>query len=362
MRISVIYPGSLYSAWSVSDGIPRTLTAMGHEVLDFAQGRLGKANWWDKLNVINRSDLVIMSGPEHFCKNPGVEQFKQAIKYITVPKFGLYHESHHRADQNFAFVELLDSFDHHFYPAVQDAEAMSNHAPGRCTWLPFGVDTTVFEPWPCPHCKGKGGLQAMITGPAGKMQGTELCKICRGACTDLSLKTIPFGFIGLVYAKRKAFMDRLAQVYDLPVELLSGNVAVQDIEGINPFMTARRLAWNYNRIMTFVNLPSLSQLMVTKITEVMACGTCLVTPKIEGAGAGNMKGFEHGKTLLFYRDDPKDLVAILKGIMKNPEMAQQIGKNGAQFVREKHSLRSRMETLLSKFVAPSKAVIEVASA
>jgi len=353
LKICVIYPGSLYSAWSVSDGIPRTLTAMGHEVLDFAQGRTGKANWWDRLDAINKADLVIMSGPEHFCKNPGLEQFKQAIKFITVPKFGVYHESMLRADQNFPFPELLDSFDHHFYPAIQDAEALSNRAKDRCTWLPFGVDTTVFEPWACPHCHGSGGKKAMITGPAGKMAGTELCPICHGACIDITLKTIPFGFIGLMYGKRKVFMDKVAQVYDLPVELICGNVVIQDIEGLNPFMTARRLAWNYNRMMCFVNLPSLSQLMVTKVTEVMACGVCLLTPRLEGQGVRNMKGFDHGKNILFYRDDPKDLVAVMRGVMKNPEMAQQIGKEAAKSIREHHSLKDRMEELLSKFAKPS---------
>lgn len=354
MKITVIYQGSIYAAWSVSDGIPRTLKKMGHEVLDFPEGRPGRANWWDRLPDVNQSDLVLFSGPEHSCRQPGIPNFCEAMKTITVPKFALYHESMLRQDQNFPFPELLDTFDHHFYPAAQDAEVLDNRAKGRCHFLPFGVDTDVFRQMPCPECKGEGGRRGMITGPAGKMAGMELCKICQGSGIDNSMKTIPFGFIGMIYAKRKVFMDKVRELYDIPLELVCGGVQVMDIEGINPLMTVHRLAWNYNRILCFVNLPSLSQLLVTKITETMACGCCLLTPKLEGAGARNMKGFQHGKTLLYYPENPKDMLAMMRGVFKNPDMAKTISRDAAKFIKENHSLKSRLEQVLLKFQAPGE--------
>ena len=219
---------------------------------------------------------------------------------------------------------------------------------GRVDWLPYGADLEIFHPRQCQKCSGQG---------FGRWK--ELCVSCHGSGIEETGRDIPIGFIGLLYAKRKSFIDHLASIYSAPIPILSGNVVVQDIDGIHPLDSVRRLAMNYQRIMIFVNLPSLSQLLVTKVVETMACGCCLLTPALAGAAAANMKPFEHGKHLLYYKEDAKQLNTTLGNLLREPEICQDIGRTGEKEVREKHSLRLRLEELLRVVGARTSAVTPV---
>jgi len=59
-----------------------------------------------------------------------------------------------------------------------------------------------------------------------------------------------------------------------------GNIQVHDLGGVRVRETALLYADNLRQIKVFVNLPTLSQLAVTKVYEALACGTFLITPAI----------------------------------------------------------------------------------
>ena len=92
------------------------------------------------------------------------------------------------------------------------------------------------------------------------------------------VKSIDAAFIGLLYPKRQAF---LAELRKQGVQLVTGNVQVLELGGVNPRKTAELYAENIRKIKVFVNLPTLSQLAVTKIYEVLACGTPILTPEVD---------------------------------------------------------------------------------
>jgi len=344
LRIACVYSGSIYAAWAVSDAIPLTLKAMGHEVLDLPQGRTNSRPWPSRLAEINACDVLIFSGPEHWFVSE--HWFPEMVKKVVKPRLAYYHESQFRPDRNFPFKDMLPLFDHHFYPAIQDAESMSDHAKGRCHFLPFGADTAMFHPIPCKACKGRGTKNGSVLAADGNtVAGALICDTCKGSGIDLSFRGVMFGFIGMLYEKRKAFINRLGEVCTLPpeVSILCGNVGVNDLEGPNYFESAKRLALNYNRILCFVNLPSLSQLAVTKVVETMACGCCVLTPELMGQAKANMK---HLKSLYWYKDDPKQLNDLLMEAFRHPEKCVKMGLEAAKEVAAKHSVRQRLEEML----------------
>jgi len=125
---------------------------------------------------------------------------------------------------------------------------------------------------------------------------------------------------------------------------------VQDIDGVDSHGTAERLARNYRECEIFFNLPSLSRLLVAKVFEVMACGTFLMTPAL-GKGAGpNMKLFEHGKELIYYRSIGEAARSL--NDWAKPERAkerEEIARAGCEKVHREHTLEKRLGAVLEKY-------------
>ena len=65
MKIAVVFPCGLWSAWGMADGICTTLVRMGHDVLSIPRGS-PKAPSEISAREINQCDLAIFSGPEHY--------------------------------------------------------------------------------------------------------------------------------------------------------------------------------------------------------------------------------------------------------------------------------------------------------
>ncbi len=217
---------------------------------------------------------------------------------------------------------------------------------GKSHWLPFGVDTNIFHPPVCLKCGGKRAKSVVIT--SLKAGASELCDECFGAGYDLSSshKDVGVGFIGAIYGKREVFLRQFA--HHLTVKLHVGAVEVRDIDGLNLDSTVRRLAYNYSRCKVFFNLPALSNLIVTKIYEAMACGAMMVTPALSEAAAKNMEQFEHIKHLLYYRPENMGFVnQILKECVERNSEREARAIAGYREVREKHNLEKRMEELLT---------------
>ena len=88
---------------------------------------------------------------------------------------------------------------------------------------------------------------------------------------------------------------------------------------------------------------------MTKVTEVMACGTMLVTPRIDHAsGRANMLQFEDGKHLVYYdQDKPRELYALLDYYLHHPSELDAIATAGCTEVQRAHTLTHRVDRMVS---------------
>jgi hypothetical protein len=172
------------------------------------------------------------------------------------------------------------------------------------------------------------------------------CPKCLGAGWVKAEKSVRHGFIGLMYPTREAWLGRLRpHLHD--VALMAGQVHVQDFDGYPWLENVQRLAANYRRIAVFLNLPTLSQLLVTKVYEVMACGTFLMTPFIEDDGEPNCDQFVHGQHLAYYRQGDFPRIRDLAfRFGREDEAREEIARAGCVEVLKKHSLTARMEKVL----------------
>jgi spore maturation protein CgeB len=333
MKITVFYPQSQGTAWSMQEGIARTLRFMGHEVLTGITP-VDKSATEQRLEAVRKQlppiqevqtcDLVIVSGPEHI--GPWLQAVYGAYEWknLGVPKAAWLHESCHR-DYDIQFDGIKVFGDHFFFPAIQDAEFHDQEpfAAERSHWLPLGVDTDVFSPDRGPH--------------------------------DHNV-----GFIGLLYERRQKYLMGLARHHIPPIRV--GQVMIQDINGFDALGSALRLAASYSRIKVFLNLPAMSGMLVSKVYEVMACRTFLLSPELSPEqGPDNMRLFESGKHLIYYRPSNLPYLAQLLTEWSSPEKHDEreaIALAGMTEVREKHSLELRMQQMFAFMGLDSKIRVE----
>lgn len=278
MKLAVFFPNSLWSAWCVSHGLVNTLRRMGHEVeaVPVAPGAPMPNQLADGV------EGVILSGPEHL----------KPSKKFSVPSVAWMHETIEREDYGRLNVDAIKrSADVVFCPGIQDEKY-------GFRFLPFGADTEIFHADP------------------------------------LQPKTRDCAFIGLMYPKRQEFLKKL-QPHMNGTKLTVGNVQVLEVDGINPRKTAELYALNLRSIKVFVNLPTLSQLAVTKIYEVLACGTALLTPAVN-----DMRNLE-GLPIDVYHN-PIELAAMAKSILQRDRREHELANFGKQ-----NSLELRCEKLIA---------------
>jgi glycosyltransferase involved in cell wall biosynthesis len=205
----------------------------------------------EKVNKpIGDCDLIIVSGPEHLRK--WIQYFYPQWDKFKAPKVAWYHESFVREDYTLDYADYENMFDFHFFPDKTDAEKFKGD------WLPLGVDTHMFEP-----------------GFIAKNYVHE--------------RDISVGFIGLMYPKRARFVEELTpHLGDIKIDYrtacqsergLIPAIGVWDFDGLNIRRSMQLLAETYRRIKVFVTFPSLSNVLVAKVLESMACGCRLVAPK-----------------------------------------------------------------------------------
>jgi hypothetical protein len=330
VRVSVFYPHSLYSAWSVSMGLVDELRRMGHDVSDCGivpnpEVPL-KRSRYPKPEELKDYDLILVSGPEHL--RPYIAALYPNFAKVKTKKIAYWHETVNRSDYGqLPYRDINAPFDAVFTPAVQDQEL-------GMSWLPFGVDTGMFFPGACGFCLGTG---SDLNNDAEEV---ETCKHCSGTkvTTQEPPKEYDACFIGLMYQKRIDFLKK-NQIENLKI----GNVQVVDFNGFNSRLTAQLYANELFKMKVLVNLPSLCEHVVTKVTEAMAAGTAVVTPFMEGVGRENFKMFENGKDLLYYSENPKGLI---ESLLNDAEFRGRLAMQGCKEVHEKHSLRKRLEVIL----------------
>lgn len=333
MKIAVFYPESRLTGWSAAWGIVNTLRRMGHKVAvgaipvgvaspNEAQLEAIKAEM-PAAAVLKECDAILLSGPEHIIPCLDAIYGLPEWKTWAVPKLGWYHEGFFREDYKIDFDTVSPWSDEHFFPAIQDAEFFDQEsfAKGRAHWLPLGVDTKMFN--------------VDLTVATGLRRPD---------------KTWPVAFIGSMYDKRQHYLNALSR-HRIP-KIRIGSVFVQDLGGYQAEESTRRLAENYKQTGVFFNLPAMSQLLVSKVYEVMACGTFLLTPEIapsQGADK-NMRTFESGKHCVFYRPSNLGYVAQLLRDWSSPEKLAErelIASAGCREVHLNHSLEKRMTQMLA---------------
>jgi len=373
MKIAVIFCGAVTAGWSAGDGLANAFRKAGHQILPIARSRHDCPNL--TVQSLNMADAIIVSGPEHIfrshVKGEPPNGYSLAENELTIyewkhevkpPKIFMYHESNHREDQTFGFEDYLSLGDYHFFPAVQDAETydQEHFAKGRSFYLPFGVDTDVFKPLSCPRCtcglKGFGpGRISPVTGLSGfsvqELQDGKLCPTCLGSGIVRSPKDIDAGFIGLIYPKRNQFLHSLSQHMKQGRDpwLVIGNVQVLDMDGPAWTDQALRLAMNYRRIKVFLNLPAYSELLVSKVVEIMACGTFIVTPALSGAAEANCDIFQHAKELAYYHPTNLPfLVQTVREFVERDDMRERIAMAGMSKVVEKYALKVQVKQILEQ--------------
>ncbi len=215
---------------------------------------------------------------------------------LKTPKIAWYAESAYRDDRSFDFAGCRSLADLHYFPAAQDAAEFGGER------LPFGVDTELF--FPRPGIKRPGAW-----------------------------------FLGTLYPKRLEYIRAIG----CPIELLPQTSDPDLVKSFDNLCTA------YSSAEIFVNLPAYSRLLVTKVTEVMACRTMLVTPKLNHpSGFANMARFESGKHLVHYdQNRPSELRDILSYYGEHAVEREAVAYAGWEEVRHRHTLRWRLERILS---------------
>lgn len=293
-KVAVFHNGAnVGSAWCCSEGILAALKAEGFEVMDCGN----PVRSFFPLKELQQADLIILSAPEWFFSQL-LRNYGEAWRGLTMPKISWYAESFQAddgRDMNFEILRPLADF--HFFPAWQDAQRFGGE------WLPFGVDTDLFKP-----------------------RGIEPAK---DAC-----------FIGTLYPKRDEFIKTLTY----PIEFLP---AIKEKTLTRSF---QKLAEAYGSMKILVNFPSWSRLLVTKITEAMACGTFVLTPKMDHESAlRNMDQFEDRKHLVYFdAANPQALGALIAYYLEHAEERQTIAAAGLAEVRANHTSRGRVRHMIER--------------
>ena len=256
MKIAAFYSDSPFAGWVQAEGFVDVLKRMGHDVVAIPvppTNQVTRAQVERINKPIDDCDLIIVSGPEWLKK--WIRTFYKDWDKLKAPKVGWYHESFVREDMKLNYADFEGMFDFHFFPDKDDA------AKYKGDWLPLGVDTKMFNP-----------------------QGWDDEELAYENFRDIDV-----AFIGLMYPKRARFVEELKpHLGDIKIDFrcavnsergLIPAIAVYDFNGLNVRRSMQLLAETYRRIKVFVTFPSLSNVLVAKILESLACGCALVAPK-----------------------------------------------------------------------------------
>lgn len=303
MKLAYWYPAGTFSAWSISLGAVEALRRMGHEVRDCgiaAGSKTIRRSDYPSRAELEACDGIIVSGPEHI--QPFISALYPDWAEFSVAKVGWLHETVDREDYGQLQLEPVRRMAPTiFSPAAQD------DAHGF-PFLPFGVDMHMFRPEPIVP------------------RDIEVC------------------FIGLMYPKRQLYLDRIKSFLD-GVDLKVGNVQIQEDGKVHHRKTVDAYANALRRIQVFVNLPTLSQLVVTKIYEVAASGACMLTPVLKGAGACNHQ-YLRDNVRTYDEESPADLAEMIKALLQDSDLRERLGRQSSEEMYAEHRIELRLQRIL----------------
>jgi spore maturation protein CgeB len=132
------------------------------------------------------------------------------------------------------------------------------------------------------------------------------------------------------------------------IEVQVGNVQIVEDGVVNQQKTVDAYASVLRRIKVFVNLPTLSQLLVTKVFEVAASGACLVTPRLKGVGERNQELL--GDVIQLYDDaSPAELAGLLRSLLNDDQERERLAQRACDEIHKRHGIRQRLQTILDSF-------------
>ncbi len=328
MKITIFYPRNFLACSYALGGYYNTLTRMGHEVRDcFFPGNTVQVTPFvlDKMPTMEQlleSDLVIVFYMEY--TQPwlkAIYPFEQwELLMEKVPVLARFDESMDRGDLWLPqrVPELKKWATHYSFPAAQDAEKYGGE------WLPYGADTTIFNPY-----------RKETPDRLGVPVRTE--------------KKYDLGFIGTLYQQRHEYLMKLIQHVGAKTTFYSGNVIVQDLGGLRERETTELLAENYRSIRYFFCLPPMSRLLVEKIFDVMASDTAVFFPRFPDAAAKNLSIFKDEEHIIYYElgffaNNGKQI----KYYLEHPEEGERIARAGGELVRREYTLEGMLQKMIGK--------------
>lgn len=250
-------------------------------------------------------DLILICGAEYL--QDWIRFLYPQWDKIKTVKAGWFHESlDYAAKKNVKYDDVLKYIDVPFLPNPQDA------IDKKTKWLPIGVDTEMFKPAAIP------------------------------------LKPIEVGFTGLLYEKRAKFLGTLIP-YVGDLEIRFGNIQLLGADSDTHLFKRQTeiLAQNYCAMEILLNLPSMSNVLVMKVIEAMACGTFVLTPEMPSLLHEKL-GFKDGKDLVFYQESkPKEVSDMLHYFLNHDDEREQIVKQGCKFVKENFRMEKRVEEIIN---------------
>lgn len=316
MRVAIFYPYNTFASWYTLGGYRSVLQRMGHDVVDCVlpgnqpQNISAVRKKLPTIEQLSECDVVLVAFAEYIrpwlTQVYGIERWKK----IKAPVIFRYDESFDRADLRalMNWEELRRWADFHSFPAAQDAERFG----GR--WQTYGVDLEMFNTGACHGAVGSVGQ------------------------FDLA-------FIGSLYQKRAQYAQRMVPHLG-DIEFRHAPVIVQDLSGVRDIEQTNLLAYNYQRMKIFFCLPPLSQLLVMKLFEVMACGTFVMYPRLFGEAEKNLGVFNDREHLVYY--DEGDFVgnaAQIRCWLADEEGRRSIAEAGCREIHAHHSLEQMFEKI-----------------
>jgi Glycosyl transferases group 1 len=334
VKIALFYVHNLLACHYALFGYRETLERMGHEVLDipFPQNAPVNVEQVPVPTLQQLLDCDVVLSTYHEYVQPWLERkypYEQwEALMATVPVLARFDESMDRGDLALPHrvPHLKRWATHYSFPAAQDAEKYGGD------WLPYGADTTIFNPF------GKEDITITSSGSTEKLY-------------DLA-------FIGTPYDKRRKYLEKLVAHVDNSYVFRIANVVVQDLSGIRERESTLLLAENYRQVKLFFCLPPMSNLLVEKIFDVMACDTMVMYPRLQGEAEKNLIAFEDEKHILYYdigffSNNGKQVNYYLN----HPEEMERIARAGGERVRSKYTLEQMLQSMLTQAKCQPRAII-----
>jgi hypothetical protein len=155
-------------------------------------------------------------------------------------------------------------------------------------------------------------------------------------------------FIGSMYPTRQKYLETLAK-YGSDINFHVGQVSVNDLSGMKEPESTHLLAQNYRQTRIFFCLPPLSNILVSKLFDVMSCGTFVMYPKLPGEAAVNMEVFQDKVHLAYY--EPGYMIENLNQIryyLENDKEREQIARDGRNLVRKNYTIDHLLGQMLQE--------------